>query len=299
VRFGLQLPNYGPISSPDMIARTAARAQDIGYASIWTNDHVIVPRGMRQYDRIFEAMSTLTWAAANTEQIRIGTSILVLPQRDAILAAKQLASIDVLSGGRLIVGVGTGYVPEEFDFMGARYEGRGALMEHQIAAMRALWGGATGFRSGPIAFENAAFGPPPIQGHALPVWIAGTSDRALGRVAKLADAWHPAHLSAQTLADRGARLRELSGGRTIPTTLKLRVYVLDPATKRVGRPGTSTRGQAELAGTTAELCDELLAYEAAGLEELVVAFPHADAREYERDVESFASEVIPTFSRPS
>jgi probable F420-dependent oxidoreductase len=299
VRFGLQLPNYGPIASPEMIAKTAARAEAVGYASAWTNDHIMVPASMRQYQRILESMTTLVWAAAHTESIRLGTSILVLPQRNAILAAKQLASIDVLSGGRLIVGIGTGYVAEEFQFLDARFEHRGALLEHQIAAMRALWGGATEFRSGPIEFERALFGPTPIQGAALPVWLAGTSERALTRVAGLADAWHPAHLGAETLADRRARLNQLSGGRTIPMTLKMRVYLLDPRSERVGRPGTSSRGQAELAGTTAELCDQLVAYEAVGLEELVVAFPHADARELERDVESFAADVIPTFSRPS
>lgn len=282
-----------------MIAATASRAEAIGYASLWTNDHVIVPSSLRQYERIFEAMTTLAWTAAHTKSIRLGTSILVLAQREPILAAKQLATIDVLSGGRLIVGVGAGYVAEEYRFLGARFEHRGAQLEHQIAAMRALWGGATAFRSGPIAFEDALFGPTPIQGAAVPVWLAGTSDRALARVAKLADAWHPAHITAQSLADRGARLRQLSGGRPITTTLKMRVYVTEPRMKRAGRPETSSRGQAELSGTTAELREQLTAYEEAGLEELVVAFSHADAREFQHDLESFAVEVIPTFSRPS
>ena len=147
MRFGLQLPNYGPISDPQMIAKTAARAEADGYASVWTNDHVIVPPGMPQYERIFEAMTTLVWTAAHTESIRLGTSVLVLAQRDPILAAKQLASIDVLCRARLIVGIGAGYVAEEFGILGARFEHRGALLEHQIAVMRALWGGATKFSS--------------------------------------------------------------------------------------------------------------------------------------------------------
>jgi alkanesulfonate monooxygenase SsuD/methylene tetrahydromethanopterin reductase-like flavin-dependent oxidoreductase (luciferase family) len=254
---------------------------------------------MPQYERIFEAMTTLVWTAAHTESIRLGTSVLVLAQRDPILAAKQLASIDVLCGGQLIVGIGPGYVAEEFGILGARFEHRGALLEHQIAVMRALWGGATKFSSGPIAFENAIFGPTPIQGAALPLWLAGTSDRALIRVAKLADAWHPAHLAAQTLANRRERLQQLAGGRPIPTTLKLRVYVTHPGRARIARHGTSSRGQAELAGTTVELREQLNAYEEAGVEELVVALPHVDTREFERDLESFAADVIATFSRPS
>jgi probable F420-dependent oxidoreductase len=294
MRFGVQLPNYGPISAPDVIAHAAAGAERLGYHSVWTNDHVIVPAGMAHYDRIFESLTTLTWVAAHTQRIRIGTSVLILAQRDAVLTAKQLATLDVLSGGRLIVGLGAGYVAEEFALLGATYEHRGARLEAQIETMRSLWRGDTSVAVGEKTFPNVAFGPVPAQGGDVPLWLAGTSDRALARAARHADAWHPAHITPSRVKERSRRLEELAG-RHIPTALKLRIFIRRGKDAGTRPPVGSRRGDAELMGTIEEIRDQITAYDDAGVETLVVAFPHQSNREYERDLEEFAHGVATKF----
>ena len=291
MQFGVQLPNYGPISGPEMIARAAQRAEALGYHSVWVNDHVIVPAAMTNYARIFESITTLTWVAAHTQGIAVGTSVLILAQRDAVLAAKQLATLDVLSRGRVIVGLGAGYVAEEFALLGATYTGRGARLEDQIETMRSLWRGETSLTTAATTFEDVSFGPPPAQGADVPLWLAGTSERALARVARHADAWHPAHITPDRLTTRGARLAELAGGRHIQTTLKLRVFLTRAKDTPPLPAAESRRGDTELRGDPHEICDRLTAYEDAGLETLVVAFPHRREADYERDLEEFADSV--------
>jgi probable F420-dependent oxidoreductase len=291
MEFGVQLPNYGPISGPEIIAGAAQCAERLGYDSVWVNDHVIVPAAMTNYCRIFESITTLGWVAAHTQRIRLGTSVLILAQRDAVLAAKQLATVDVLSRGRVIVGLGAGYVAEEFALLGAPYEGRGARLEQQIATMRSLWRGDTSLTTSATTFEDVAFGPLPAQGADIPLWLAGTSERALARAARHADAWHPAHITPDRFKTRGARLAELADGRHITATLKLRAFIARAGGTQTLSSAEQRRGDAELAGSPQEIRDQLKAYEQAGLETLVVVFPHRSEAEYERDLEEFADAV--------
>jgi probable F420-dependent oxidoreductase len=250
---------------------------------------------VQRYSSIFEALSTLVWVAANVRQIRLGTSVLILPQRDPVATAKQLATIDVLSGGRLIVGVGAGYLSEEFAFLGRPFEQRGRLLDEQIAAMRALWSGATSVDSESVSFSGAHFGPIPVQGEHLPIWIGGSSKAALRRAARLGDAWHPAHLSVSTFAEKRRELRRLANGRALGVTLKLRLILS-------ATPGPTARstqdelpGEAELAGTPAQVRDEVAGYQESGVEELVVVLPHDDEQELEWAMVTFAGEVMGVF----
>ena len=290
MRFGVQLPNYGPIAGPAVIAQAARHAEALGFDSVWTNDHVLVPSRIVRYSRIFEAMTTLVWVAACTQRVRLGTSVLVLPQRDPILAAKQLATIDVLSGGRLTVGVGAGYLPEEFGFLRAPFERRGRVLEEHIGVMRALWGGATSHRGEEVAFEDARFGPVPVQGDAVPLWIAGTSQPAMRRAATLGDAWHPAHLDPKTLAEKGAEVRLLAGERSVAITLKLRISLSDGPL-----PAHAPNGEWELLGGPERVAEDIARYREASLEELVLTFRHGDERRLALEMERFAAEIMPRF----
>jgi probable F420-dependent oxidoreductase len=278
-----------------VIARAARRADELGYDSVWVNDHVLVPSRITRYGRIFEALSTLAWVAAHTDRARIGTSVLILPQRETILAAKQLATIDVLSGGRLIVGLAVGYVAEEYHYLGAPFERRGALIEQQIAAMRALWSGAGSFHGDSIAFEDARFGPTPLAGKRLPIWLGGHSPPALRRAARLADAWHAAHLDAAALGRKRADLLALAGGRRVETTLKLRLFLARRPGERRGPVPNELPGDIELVGTSAQVRDRIAEYDESGLDELVVTLPHEDVGGLYWAMETFAAEVAASF----
>jgi probable F420-dependent oxidoreductase len=290
LRFGLQLPTYGAGADPHTIVQTARRAEELGFESVWVNDHVLVPSTLSRYAEILEALTTLVWVAAHTERMRLGTSVLILPQRDPILAAKQLATLDVLSGGRVIAGLGAGYVSEEFEFLGAPFEQRGKRIEEQIALLRALWGGERSFDGETVRFDDALFGPLPPQGAALPIWIGGSSRPAMRRAATLADAWHPAHLDRATLAEKRKELDDLAQGRSVGITLKLRVALW-------GEPPPAPGYQ--MVGDAARVRDELATYASDGLDDFMVVFPNETIEEFREMMEAFAAEVMPVLSRPS
>ncbi|HEY2715041.1 MAG TPA: TIGR03619 family F420-dependent LLM class oxidoreductase [Solirubrobacterales bacterium] len=287
MRFGLQLPSYGPVAGPEAIAAAATRAEQLGFDSLWTSDHVLVPSRIARFATIYEAMTTLVWAAAHTERIRLGPSVVILPQRDPVLAAKQLAMVDVLSGGRLIAGLGAGYVEEEFAFLGARYAGRGATLERHLEVMRALWAGETDYAGESASFADARFGPLPVQGERIPIWLGGNSAPALRRAARIADAWHPGYLGAEALAAKVGELRELAGERRVEVAIKLRVST---------GPGDDLSPDApapDVGGTPAQVRDQLRRYEEAGADHAVVVFPVETRAAFERELESFAAEAMP------
>jgi probable F420-dependent oxidoreductase len=286
LHFGLQLPTYGAGADPHTIVQTARRGEELGFDSVWVNDHVLVPSTLPRYAQILEALTTLVWVAAHTESLRLGTSVLILPQRDPILAAKQLATLDVLSGGRVIAALGAGYVIEEFEFLGASFEQRGKRIEEQIALLRALWGGAHSFNGEAIRFEDALFGPLPPQGAGLPIWIGGSSRPAIRRAATLADAWHPAHLDRPTLAEKRKELERFAQGRPVGVNLKLRVALW-------GEPPPAPGHQ--IVGDAAQVRHELEGYASDGLDDFTVVFPNETIEEFREMMEMFAAEVMPAF----
>jgi probable F420-dependent oxidoreductase len=285
MRFGVQLPNYGAIAGPGAIASVARLAEEQGFDSVWASDHVLVPSSLPRYENVVETMATLVWAAAHTSRVRLGPSVLVLPQREPVLAAKQLAMVDVLSGGRLIAGLGVGYVEEEFAYLGAPFRGRGATLEGHVAVMRALWSGATEFAGPSASFGDARFGPLPPQGDRIPIWLGGHATVALRRAAALADAWHPGYMDVSTLAAKAAELRGLAGGRTVEIGLKLRISF---------GPSAFAHGQkVNASGTPSEVAEVLRRYEEAGADEIVVVLAPERQADFERELTTFATQVMP------
>jgi alkanesulfonate monooxygenase SsuD/methylene tetrahydromethanopterin reductase-like flavin-dependent oxidoreductase (luciferase family) len=143
MRIGTFLPtywmDYGAAGRRTAIEETAKAAQALGYESLWANDHIVAPASQESVGHIIEPLITLASLIHLVPDMRLGTSTLVLPQRNAILVAKQVAALDVLSGGRFILGVGSGWLAEEFAFLGADFAQRGAVMDEAIGVMRALW----------------------------------------------------------------------------------------------------------------------------------------------------------------
>src|SRR5262249_37565967 len=137
MKFGLLLPNYGPTASPEIITSSARLAEDVGFDSVWTTDHVLVPKEQAvPYGNLLESLIALTIAASATSRIRLGTSIIVMPQREPVLLAKQLAALDLMSGGRLILGIGSGWMEPEFRYLNADFKQRGKIFEESLQAMR-------------------------------------------------------------------------------------------------------------------------------------------------------------------
>ena len=188
------LPNYGEGSSPAGIRRTAELAEELGFASVWTTEHIIVgPEAVDPYGRGYDALVTLGWIAGWTERIALGTSVVILPLHNPMQLAKQAATLQELSGGRFALGVGMGWHRDEFDFMGVAFERRGRRADEAIGVMRALWRGEQAFAGRYWSFREATAEPHPTP--RPEIWIGGSSDRAIRRALELGDVWHPSRRS--------------------------------------------------------------------------------------------------------
>jgi probable F420-dependent oxidoreductase len=219
VKFGVAFANAGPFCTPDLAVEFARIAEDNGFESLWTVEHVVVPADYEsQYPYsadgrmpggedvpIGDPLIWLAYVAAATERINLATGIVILPQRNPVLLAKECATLDVLSRGRLIFGVGVGWLREEFDAIGVPFEKRGARTDDYIEALRALWTQREPTYAGEFAkFERAKSFPKPVRG-TVPVVIGGHSDPSAVRAGKLGDGYFP---NAKTF-EENARLIEL------------------------------------------------------------------------------------------
>jgi probable F420-dependent oxidoreductase len=190
VHFGVILPNYGADSSVDGIRRVAERAGELGFDSVWATEHMIVgPEGVDPYGRVYAPLVTLGWIAGWTEHIGLGTSIALLPLHHPIELAKEVATLQELSGGRVTLGVGVGWHRDEFEFMGVPFEGRGRRADEALRVMRALWQGERDFEGEFWSFHDATSEPLPLP--QPEIWVGGSSPRAIRRALELGDAWHP------------------------------------------------------------------------------------------------------------
>ena len=210
MRLGIHLPHIGRKAGAEAIRRAAVQAEQLGFADVWVSEHIIVPRDAPYPPSavFWDPVLTLTWAAAYTQRVRLGTSVLVLPMRHPLPLAKELATLQNLSGGRLILGAGVGWLEAEFDALGVPFRERGRRMDEGIAMMRAVWS------EDPVTFptqvipaiiENMRSLPKPEQ--PIPIWIGGSSGAALARALRL-DGWHGSRLTPEEAAPIVRRLRE-------------------------------------------------------------------------------------------
>jgi len=238
VQFGVTLPNfqYGAPATREHLLAVANTAEECGYTSIWTSDHILVGADFPRYGTMYESLTTLAWLAAKTERIRVGTSILVVPLRNAILTAKQAATLDDLTGGRLVLGVGLGWNQGEYAFVGADWRRRARIMDESLQVMRNLWTEERPTFAGTFYnYENTLFFPKPAQRGGPPIWVGGGSDAALRRAA--GDEVMPGDFASAT-----ARLQTMASehGRTVTPSIRFTVDMFHATGQ--------TRAQQALAG---------------------------------------------------
>src|SRR4051794_6629739 len=192
MQIGIHLPHAGSQATPELIRRYARQAEDIGLSDVWVSEHIIVPRAQFPRSPLFyDPILTLTWVAAVTERVRLGTSVIVLPMRHPLPLAKELSTLQTLSGGRLILGVGVGWLEPEFNALGVPFNERGRRMDEGIAMMRAVWS------EDPVTFEakyisseirDMTMLPQPTT--PIPMWHGSRSEAAHRRTVRLGAGWH-------------------------------------------------------------------------------------------------------------
>jgi probable F420-dependent oxidoreductase len=282
------LPTMPAGANPEGIAAAAETAARLGWQTAWTTDHVLVPHVTEaDYGTIYDVVVTLAWVGAKFPGLRLGTSVIVVPMRNAVVLAKELATLDSLIGGRLTVGVGVGWNEVEFANVGTAdiFHRRGAYLDETIAVWRHLWSGSSEPFEGRFhQFSDFVFGPLPAQGGSLPIVIGGRSDAAFRRAARLGDGFHASSMDPTLLASRLTLLQELlaaAGRPAIPVTARVSVRFGDA-------PGS---GYA-ITGTPQAMLETVRAYEALGVEELAFSFGETDAERARTAIERFDREVL-------
>jgi probable F420-dependent oxidoreductase len=289
MEYGLALPNFPDGASREGIEAGADIADRQGWSTVWTTDHVLVPRSDGDdYGRIYEAILTLAWVGAKYPSLKLGTSVLVIPQRNAVVVAKELATLDALSGGRVIAGIGGGWNEGEYANVGVadRFHVRGAYIEETVRLWRHLWSGSTEpFHGRFHDFDDFAFGPLPEQGDRLPIVIGGRATPAIQRAGRIADGYHSSAAGPKTYAERIPILREAAdaAGRPMPW-LSARVRV---------EFGDAPSSSYAIRGSHHEMADEVRAFAALGVEHLALWFGTTDPGELGVRAERFAHDVAP------
>lgn len=292
MKFGFIIPHNFGLDDPDDVLNIGKRAEELGFDSVWVNHHILNVGYI--FDRLgskpyYDAMTVLTWVAAHTERVRLGTTVLVLPYLNPLVLAKTLATVDVMSKGRLNVGVGVGALKPESDALGSTFETRGRYADESIKIMRELWESEDPEFDGEFfSFSGVKFSPKPIQKPGPPILIGGASRAALRRVATLGDGWHPIRQSIADLKQNIATIHSLAeeAGRDpseITVTVRTELDVLD---------SRSDGTESSMIGTADHLRATIEQYEEIGVSELVLSVSTDDVERIQRTQDRFAAQVI-------
>ena len=293
MKFGLVIPNNWGFEDPQDLIDIATSAEEMGYDSVWVNHHILNAGyigerlGNKPY---YDALTTLTYAAALTKKVRLGTTVLVLPYLNPLVLAKALASLDVFSGGRVIVGVGVGAIQHESDSLGSNFHRSGAYADESIAIMKELWTQDDPSFSGEFySFSGAPFSPKPLQKPHPPIVIGGSSAGALRRVARFGDGWHPIGTSPEAMSGPLERLEiQLDAvGRSmdyISLSVRAEFDVLTAERDAADQP---------MVGTPDQLLRSIESYGNQGVSEIVLQVSSSDPANPQRIMEAFAEKVMP------
>ena len=300
MHFGVGLPHFRQLASTEAIVTVAQQAEALGFDSVWVSDHIVVPRSAipRFGEVFFEPFTTLAYVAGKTRRIRLGTSVIILPYRHPLFMGKALATLDVLSGGRLIVGAAVGWLAEEFEALGIPFTERGARSDEALKVMRALWTEAEPkFEGKFFRFAGIRAEPKPLQKPHPPIWIGGNSPAAFRRAAEFADAWHPSHRPVEEIAAGARQFKALAKARgRDPKSLE----IVARAPLRVITNGDVPEPRPLLVGTPEQIVQDISKYNEAGVTGFMFDTYYGNPAVNDQDLkgvlstlEAFANEVRP------
>jgi probable F420-dependent oxidoreductase len=304
---------FGPTAGPEALRTLARRAEALGFHAVWLADHIVIPQQVNSsypYDTggaspfdpsqpFYEPLSALNFLAGCTERIRLGTHVLIIPYRQPVYTAKTLATLDALSGGRLIVGAGAGWMAEEFAALGlANYADRGAVTNEYLQLFKELW-----TKDDPVFYgkhvqvSGIGFQPKPVQRPHPPIWIGGHSGPALRRVALLGDGWMPIGLRPLSLLQPAEMARKVA---RLQTLLREANRAEDAVTISFTAPVVVTKSPASprpfLQGSPEEIAADLRRYQALGVQNFNMNLPGFDISEQAEAMDQFACEIAPLLS---
>jgi probable F420-dependent oxidoreductase len=306
---GCTLPTSGAAADPSALAGLAQVAEQVGFDSVWISDHVVVPETIRSSypysvdghfptqptQAYLEPLSTLGFLAGVTRRVRLGIAVLVMPYRHPLLTAKMIATLDNLSGGRIDLGIGVGWMREEFESLGVSndiYEHRGSATDEQVRVLQAVWTEDTAaFQGRFYSFPRLGAHPHPIQSPHPPIWVGGHTPPALRRTARLGNGWLP--IGGRPPADLP------------PQEVLTCIETIRNEARRVGRDPGAIRArfnaqvdfdatdERPFSGSPERIADQLQSYLEVGVDSFLISFGRRPPNDYERCIRQFADHVRP------
>jgi probable F420-dependent oxidoreductase len=279
MRLGYFLPQLGPAVGPNAITEVAKKAEELGFDSLWVTERALVPLKPKVpypegdgslpdvYKTALDPLDALTYAAGQTSRIALGTSVLNLPWYSPVLLARRLTTLDVLSQGRLRVGLGLGWSPDEYQVAGTEWSNRAGRYEEAIHVLKTIW------TTNPVEFEGTYYsipasyiGPKPVQKPHPPIYMAAFAPAAMARVARLADGWHPSGFPIANLAPTFAKIKAMAedAGRD-PASLELIVRADVRVNERL-----AGENRPDYSGTPEQIAEDIAATGEAGASEIAL-----------------------------
>ncbi len=306
MEYGFALPKT---TDGQALIAFAQAVEALGFQSIWMGDHIVLPVDetdqypytpdgrfvARPDDPQLDALITLSFIASSTSRVDIGTTVAIVPYRNPILQAKMFATLDVLTNGRAICGVGVGWLEKEFDALGASYPERGPVTDEYLEIFRTLWeNDEPEYHGRHYEFEGIYFSPKPVRDGHLPIWVGGHSRRAIRRAVKYGDAWHPTRHTPEFVANNLPYLRRYSeqSGRNpdeVTISLKRTLHFTDMNIEE----GPANRSNGALIASTGEVIEDVRACYDIGIEQLTFDFRTSSVDDCIRTMEHLAGSVIP------
>jgi probable F420-dependent oxidoreductase len=301
MKLGICVPHYGRPIETGRILEVVRRAEDRGLDSVWVTDHVIVPSdsSLIYRDHMLDCLAVLPWLAGVTERITLGTSVVILPYRTPVPVAKLLASVDVLSGGRLIVGVAIGWLEAEFAAVGVPFRERVSRSEEAMELMQALWTQEQpDLETKRHRLHGLKASPRPIQKPRPPIWVGGSSEGALRRAARLADGWHASSMDHQAFRQGAETVRRFwkEAARDSEPVLSLRVPVLIDGIHRPAVDMAFLRGRYAVTGSVSQVIEALRGFQALGCAHVAVEVSYSVYPAILETIDILAREVKPALA---
>lgn len=296
MKVGFGIPNNQGVEDPNDLVKLAVTAEQLGFSSVWVREHLFHAAYVaeRLGDKPYhDALTILTAIACATENIRLGTSVLVLPWHDPARLGKMIATLDQLSGGRVSLGVGIATTRDEYENLGIDFTTRGKRMDEILGALQALWTQETPEFSGEFyRYSGLKFSPKPQQTPYPPLLIGGSSTAAHRRVARFGDGWHTLRQSPRQVAEGRDKIIELMKARgRDPSALQ---YSLTMPLRFTGKaPSAEVWDRTTLTGTDDDIAETIKAYQSAGLDEIVISVSTADLKCNAEVMSRFMGQVWP------
>jgi probable F420-dependent oxidoreductase len=299
MKIGICLPHYGRPIEIGRLLDVVGHAEEAGLDSIWVTDHVIVPKDMSLIyrDSMLDPLAMLPWLAGVTSRVALGTSVIVLPYRSPIPVAKLLASVDVVSGGRLIFGAAVGWVEGEFDALGVPVKERGSRTDEALELIRALWTQEyPEITTARHHLSGLKASPMPLQKPRPPILVGGSTEAAFRRVARLGDGWHASSCSPQTFRAGALAVQNLwrDAGREGEPELTLRIPLLIEGVHRAAVDPALLGTRHVVRGSLQSVTREMRAYHAAGCSHVAVELSYSTFPAIVDTIDLLAEEVAPS-----